>query len=39
MNMNIEKELFNFFMWFRENGVLHVNKSIEQMIKIYIETK
>ncbi len=27
--------LFSFFLWFRENGELHLGKSIEDMIDIY----
>lgn len=30
------KILFDFFMWFRENGEKHLEKSIEKMIEIYI---
>ena len=28
--------LFDFFMWFRENGEKYTNVSIEKMIKIYL---
>lgn len=35
----MEKELFDFFMWFRENGEKHIDKSIETMIKIYLNEK
>ncbi len=35
----MEKELFDFFMWFRENGEKHIDKSIEKMIKIYLDEK
>jgi hypothetical protein len=31
--------LFNFFMWFRENGEKHIDKSIEKMIQIYLSEK
>jgi hypothetical protein len=34
--MNLEQELFNFFMWFRENGEKYMHMSIEEMIKIYL---
>jgi hypothetical protein len=30
------KVLFNFFMWFRENGETHLDKSIEKMIEVYM---
>jgi len=29
--------LFDFFMWFRENGEKHLNISIEKMIDIYLD--
>lgn len=33
---SIDREaLKNFFMWFRENGELYVDKSIEDMIQVY----
>jgi hypothetical protein len=35
----MEKDLFDFFMWFRENGEKHIDKSIEKMIKIYLDEK
>jgi hypothetical protein len=35
----MEKELFDFFMWFRENGEKHIDKSIEKMINIYLDEK
>ena len=35
----MEKELFDFFMWFRINGEKHIDKSIEKMIKIYLNEK
>jgi hypothetical protein len=37
--MNLEKELFNFFMWFRENGEKYMYMSIEEMIKIYLNDR
>jgi len=30
--------LFNFFMWFRENGEKYIDKSIEKMIEIYLKS-
>lgn len=30
------KILYDFFMWFRENGEKHLDKSIEKMIDEYI---
>lgn len=33
----MKKILFEFFLWFRENGEKHINKSIEKMIDIYLE--
>lgn len=35
----MEKELLDFFIWFRTNGEKYVDKSIEKMIKIYLEQK
>lgn len=35
----MEKELLDFFMWFRTNGEKHIDKSIEKMIKIYLEQR
>ncbi len=35
----MEKDLFDFFMWFRENVEKHIDKSIEKMIKIYLDEK
>jgi hypothetical protein len=35
----MEKELLDFFLWFRENGEKYMNQSIESMIKIYINEK
>jgi hypothetical protein len=35
----MEKELLDFFMWFRENGEKHIDKPIEKMIKIYLEQR
>ena len=35
--MNEEEKLFNFFMWFRENGQKYVCHPIEHMIKIYLD--
>jgi hypothetical protein len=32
----MEKELFDFFMWFRTNGEKYVCSPIEHMIKIYL---
>ena len=32
-----EKLLFDFFMWFRENGEKYMHLSIEKMIKIYLQ--
>lgn len=28
--------LFDFFMWFRENGEKHTDVSVEEMIEIYL---
>lgn len=30
------EKLFNFFLWFRENGETYINHSIESMIEIYL---
>ena len=35
----MEKELYEFFMWFRENGEKYMNQSIEKMIQIYLNEK
>lgn len=37
--MNEAELLFNFFMWFRENGENYVCHPIEHMIKIYLKEK
>lgn len=36
---NLKTILFDFFMWFRENGEKYLNQSIEKMIEIYLQTK
>ena len=35
--MDEKKLLFDFFMWFRENGEKYINLSIEKMIKKFLE--
>lgn len=35
----ISKLLFDFFIWFRFNGELYVDKSIEEMIEVYQHQK
>jgi len=35
----MEKELLDFFLWFRENGEKHICHPIEHMIKIYLYEK
>jgi hypothetical protein len=35
----MEKELLDFFMWFRENGEKYVCHPIETMIQIYLDEK
>ena len=30
-------QLLSFFLWFRANGELHLDKSIEAMIEIYLK--
>ena len=37
--MNEAELLFNFFMWFRENGEKHMEQSIEKMTQIYLKEK
>ena len=37
MNYKLKKELFKFFMWFRNNGEKYLGVSIEDMIDIYVE--
>jgi len=37
---NVEANIiYRFFMWFRENGEKHIDKSIETMIQIYLNEK
>lgn len=31
--------LFDFFIWFRENGEKHIDMSVEKMIEIYLKDK
>lgn len=33
--IKIDNVLFSFFLWFRANGQLYIDKSIEDMINIY----
>ena len=35
----MEKELLDFFLWFRENGEKYICQPIEHMIKIYLDEK
>jgi endonuclease III-like uncharacterized protein len=35
----LSSELFEFFIWFRENGEKHIGESIEKLINIYLKTK
>ena len=37
--MNLEKELFDFFMWFRTNGEKYVGLSVEKLIETYLKGK
>ena len=32
------EQLKAFFLWFRENGELHLDKSIEAMIEVYLKS-
>jgi len=34
-----EKIIYDFFIWFRENGEKHLGKSIEKLIQIYLQEK
>ena len=34
-----DEMLFDFFLWFRENGEKYIEKSIENMIDIYLTEK
>lgn len=36
---NQEKELYEFFRWFQQNGEKYINFSIEKMIDIYLNEK
>ena len=36
---DLRQELFTFFLWFRWNGEKYMNKSIEKMIKVYLEER
>lgn len=33
----VSGQLLSFFMWFRANGELHIDKSIEAMIELYLK--
>lgn len=37
MSYKLKKELFKFFIWFRNNGEKYLGVSIEDMIDIYAE--
>ena len=37
LEMEESERLFEFFIWFRENGEKHLDKSIEKMIQIYLK--
>jgi len=37
MNYKLKKELFKFFIWFRDNGQKYLGISAEDMIDIYAE--
>ena len=37
--MNLSKELFDFFLWFQYNGEKYIDRSIEEMINIYLNEK
>lgn len=38
VKQELEHEIiFNFFLWFRENGEKYVNLSVEKMIGIYLQ--
>ena len=37
--MNEFETLYNFFMWFRDNGEKYLGLSIEKMIEIYLKEK
>lgn len=39
LKANLEKELFDFFMWFRKNGEIYIDISIEDMIRKYLDDK
>ena len=34
---HVSEQLLSFFLWFRANGELHIDKSIESMIEIYLK--
>lgn len=34
---DVSGQLLSFFLWFRANGELHIDKSIEAMIEIYLK--
>lgn len=36
---DVSGELLSFFLWFRANGELHIDKSIEDMIEIYLKER
>ena len=39
MKTKLHHDLFLFFIWFRQNGELYMNYSIEKMIDIYIKER
>jgi len=39
MKTKLHHDLFLFFIWFRKNGELYMNYSIEKMIDIYIKER
>lgn len=36
--MNKQQIIFDFFLWFRQNGEKYMNYSIEKLIEIYLES-
>jgi len=39
MNTEDHKKLYDFFIWFRKNGMEYLNLSIEDMISKYLQER
>lgn len=36
--VDVKESLCNFFVWFRDNGELHIGKSVEELVSEYLKT-